>query len=78
MQCMMGSMFEARVASTAAAHLAMAQKCILYADLDAFTEYVTDPVIGGMRVVDGVVTLPDAPGLGLDIDPAFLRTLRLA
>ena len=32
MQCMMGSMFEARVALTAAAHLAMAQKCILYAD----------------------------------------------
>jgi len=24
----------------------------------------------------GVVSLPDAPGLGLDVDPAFLRTLQ--
>jgi len=28
-----------------------------------------------MRAEAGVVTVPDAPGLGLDIDPSFLRTL---
>jgi len=74
--CMMGCMNETRVALTAAAHVVMSQEIIRYADLDAFLEHTDDPVVGGMRVKAGAVTLPDAPGLGLDVDPAFLKKLQ--
>ncbi len=47
-----------------------------YADLDAFLEHDVDPIVGGMQVKAGVVTLPDTPGLGLEIDPAFMKKLQ--
>lgn len=78
MKCMLGCMSETRIALTAAAHVAFSQRAVQYADLDAFTEHKTDPVIGGMKVQGGVVTLPEAPGLGLDVNPAFLKDLRAA
>ncbi len=74
--CMLGCMNETRIALTAAAHVVMSQEIIRYADLDAFLEHDVDPVVGGMQVKAGMVTLPDTPGLGLDIDPAFLKKLK--
>ena len=78
MKCMMGCMSETRVALTAAAHVVSSQRNVLFADLDAFTEHKLDPVIGGMQMRGGIVRLPAAPGLGLDIDPAWFRSLRAA
>ena len=78
MKCMLGCMSEIRVALTAAAHVVMASPNVLYADLDAFTEYDTDPVIGGMQLKDGSLSLPEKPGLGLDIDPNWLKSLHSA
>ena len=69
---------ETRIALTAAAHVMPAQKCEVYADLDTFTEHKIDPVLGGMEVKNGMVTLPDGPGLGVDVAPAFLKTLHAA
>ena len=69
---------ETRIALTAAAHVMPAQKCAVYADLDTFTEHKIDPVLGGMEVKNGMVTLPDGPGLGVDVAPAFLKTLHAA
>lgn len=71
--CMVGCMNETRVALTAAAHLVLSQKSIRFADLDAFTQAAVDPVIGGMRVDKGIVRVPETPGLGVDVDPAFLK-----
>ena len=73
--CMVGCMEETRLALTAGAHLVCSQKNIVYADLDGFLELSVDPVIGGMQMRDGIVTLPNTPGLGVDIDPAFLGKL---
>jgi len=73
--CMVGCMEETRLALTAGAHLVCSQKNIVYADLDGFLELSVDPVIGGMQMKDGIVTLPNTPGLGLDIDPAFFNKL---
>jgi L-alanine-DL-glutamate epimerase-like enolase superfamily enzyme len=78
MNCMLGCMSETRVALTAAAHVVCSQRNVLWADLDAFTEHNLDPVIGGMQLKDGIIHAPTTPGLGLDIDPAWLRTLRVA
>jgi L-alanine-DL-glutamate epimerase-like enolase superfamily enzyme len=75
--CMLGCMSESRVALTAAAHVVMSQRIVQYADLDAFLEHDVDPVTGGMSVKAGVVTLPETPGLGLDIDPTFMKKLTI-
>jgi L-Ala-D/L-Glu epimerase len=74
--CMLGSMSESRLALTAAAHVIMSQPIIRYADLDAFLEHEIDPVIGGMQVKAGVVTLPDTPGLGVELDASVLKKLQ--
>jgi L-alanine-DL-glutamate epimerase-like enolase superfamily enzyme len=71
-------MGEIRVALTAAAHVVAASPNVLYADLDAFTQYDTDPVTGGMELKDGSLCVPEKPGLGLDIDAAWLKSLRAA
>lgn len=78
MKCMLGCMSEIKVALTAAAHVAMANPNTLYADLDAFTEYDVDPVIGGIQLKDGALSVPEKPGLGLDIDSSWLRSLHSA
>jgi L-alanine-DL-glutamate epimerase-like enolase superfamily enzyme len=78
MNCMLGCMNETRVALTAAAHVVCSQRNVLWADLDAFTEHKIDPVIGGMQLKDGVIHAPATPGLGLDIDSEWLKTLRAA
>ena len=74
--CMVGCMAETRLALTAAAHVVMSQAIIRYADLDAYHEMVVDPCSGGMKVERGVVTLPDTPGLGIEMDPAIVKKLQ--
>ncbi|MDD8014724.1 MAG: dipeptide epimerase [Acidobacteriota bacterium] len=74
-RCMVGCMLESRVALTAAAHLAAARSNIIFADLDGNSEHKVDPVIGGIGVKGGTITLPEKPGLGLDVDPAFLEKM---
>ena len=75
MRCMVGCMLDSKLALTAAAHVAASQANIIYADLDGNSEHVTDPIVGGMTVKGGMITLPESPGLGCDIDPAFLKKL---
>jgi len=75
MRCMVGCMLESKIALTAAAHVVASQKNIVYADLDGNDEHVVDPIVGGMTVKGGVLSLPETPGLGVDVDPAFLKTL---
>jgi L-Ala-D/L-Glu epimerase len=76
MKCMAGCMGETRLALTAGAHLVAAGPSIVFADLDSALLHAEDPVVGGMQIKEGTVHLPDAPGLGLDIDPGFLSRLR--
>ncbi|MCX6568492.1 MAG: dipeptide epimerase [Candidatus Aminicenantes bacterium] len=76
MRCMVGCMLESKLALTAAAHVVASQANIVYADLDGNSEHVTDPIIDGISVKAGVLTLPEKPGLGCDVDPAFVKKLR--
>jgi L-alanine-DL-glutamate epimerase-like enolase superfamily enzyme len=77
-RCMLGCMFETRIGLTAAAHVHGARKNIVFADLDSFLDFAEDPVLGGMTVLNGMVTLPETPGLGVDIDPSYLKKLKRA
>jgi L-alanine-DL-glutamate epimerase-like enolase superfamily enzyme len=76
--CMVGCMLETRLALTAAAHLMAAERNIVFADLDGHTSHAIDPIIGGMRLDGGTITLPETPGLGAEVDPDFLRNLKKA
>ncbi|MCX6572419.1 MAG: dipeptide epimerase, partial [Candidatus Aminicenantes bacterium] len=76
MRCMVGCMLETRLALTAAAHVVASQANIVYADLDGNSEHVEDPIVDGMTVKSGTLTLPEKPGLGCDVDPAFVKKLR--
>ncbi len=76
MRCMVGCMLETRLALTAAAHVVASQANIVYADLDGNSEHVSDPIVDGMTVKAGLLTLPEKPGLGCDVDPAFVKKLK--
>ena len=75
-RCMVGCMFESRLALTAAAHVVASQANIVHADLDGNNEHAIDPITGGITVNAGRLTLPETPGLGCDVDPAFVTKLR--
>ncbi len=75
-RAMVGCMLETRLALTAAAHVMAAQDNIIFADLDGNASHSVDPIVGGMTVRGGTITLRDEPGLGVDIDPDFLKKLR--
>lgn len=61
MQIMLGCMVESSLAITAAAHLS---PLVDFADLDGNLLITNDP-FEGVKVVDGRLVLPDAPGLGV-------------
>jgi L-alanine-DL-glutamate epimerase-like enolase superfamily enzyme len=61
LQVMLGCTIESSLAVTASAHLT---PLVDYADLDAHLLLEEDP-FEGVKVVDGKLVLPDAPGLGV-------------
>lgn len=63
-QCMVGCMLESRLGLTAAAHFACAAETVRFFDLDTFVEQAEDPIEGGMQVSNGLIRLPETPGLG--------------
>ncbi len=74
--CMMGGMLESRVALTAKVHFAMAKDNIHFYDLDTcLLGHLADPVIGGVSYQGMHLHLSDAPGIGADVDDAYLLKL---
>jgi o-succinylbenzoate synthase len=65
-ESMLGSMLEAKVSVTAAAHLAAAKKNITRLDLDAPSLLAEDPVKGGIKIDGPQIKLPNQPGLGIE------------
>lgn len=70
--CMMGGMVESRLGVTAAAHAACSRPVFRFFDLDAHKDHAEDPILGGIRIEQGNVLLPDEPGLGAKPDLAWL------
>ncbi|MEO7531361.1 MAG: dipeptide epimerase [Sediminibacterium sp.] len=74
--CMMGGMLESRVALTAKVHFAMAKENIKFYDLDTcLLGHLTDPVVGGVTYSGMHLQLTEAPGIGADVDDAYLKNL---
>lgn len=74
-RCMVGCMTETRLALSAMAHFVSAHRNVRLVDLDSYTFLSEDPVVGGIRYDGGLISLPDAPGHGAEIDPGFLAGL---
>ena len=66
MECMIGAMMESSVSVTAAAHLAMAKRVITKYDLDPPILCAQNPVKGGVHYNGADLSLPQAPGLGIE------------
>lgn len=74
--CMMGGMLESRLALTAKVHFAMSKKNIVFYDLDTcLLGHKVDPVIRGVQYKGMELILSDEPGIGADVDLAFLSSL---
>ena len=72
--CQVGSFSESRLGITALVHFSLAWDNIIFFDLDSPLMHSEDPIIGGMEYhKDWKVTVTDAPGIGADYDPTFLR-----
>ena len=39
--------------------------------MDSFLEHAKDPILGGVEIKRGILTLPDTPGIGARPDPAW-------
>jgi L-alanine-DL-glutamate epimerase-like enolase superfamily enzyme len=74
-RCMVGCMTETRLGLSAAAHFVSAHRNVKFVDLDSTFFLAEDPVVGGISYDGGLVSLPDTPGHGADIDPGFLTGL---
>jgi len=68
LECMVGCMIESRLSVTAAAHLVASSPNITRADLDAPGFLRSDPIIGGIEIKGGLCTLPEKPGLGIELN----------
>jgi L-alanine-DL-glutamate epimerase-like enolase superfamily enzyme len=75
-QCMLGSMLESRLALTTNLHFAMATPNIVFFDLDTcLLGQLADPVTGGFQYQGMELIITDEPGIGAEIEQAYLDTL---
>jgi L-alanine-DL-glutamate epimerase-like enolase superfamily enzyme len=71
-----GAMIESRLAMTAFAHFACCSPQIVHYDFDTALMFREDPVTGGIRYEkNGVIRLPEGPGLGATIDEQWLQRM---
>jgi L-alanine-DL-glutamate epimerase-like enolase superfamily enzyme len=77
MKIQVGGFLESRLGFTAAAHLALSSDHIVYCDFDTPLMFEEDPVSGGITYgKGGMITVPDAPGLGATVDQHYLKHLK--
>ena len=72
--CQVGSFSESRLGMTALTHYCYAWDNIIHYDMDAPLMLTEDPIVGGMTYnKDWTISVDEAPGLGADYDPSFLK-----
>jgi L-Ala-D/L-Glu epimerase len=73
MAMQVGGFMESRLGMTAAAHLALSNDHIHHCDFDTPLMFTEDPIIGGIQYKpNGVIEVPDVPGLGAVVDESYL------
>jgi L-Ala-D/L-Glu epimerase len=75
-QLQIGGFLESRIGFTASAHLALTSDNVKFCDFDTPLMFCENPVIGGIQYDgNGVIELPDTPGLGASLNPEYLGQL---
>jgi L-alanine-DL-glutamate epimerase-like enolase superfamily enzyme len=76
MHMQVGAFLESRLGMTASAHLALCSDNIVHCDFDTPLMFSEDIVTGGLTYhANGVMKVPDVPGLGASIDQSQLDKL---
>jgi L-Ala-D/L-Glu epimerase len=76
MPMQVGAFMESRLGMTASAHLALCSDHIHYCDFDTPLMHAEDMVTGGLSYhQNGIIKVPDAPGLGAKIEKGQLDKL---
>ncbi len=76
LQLQIGGFLESRIGFTASAHLALTSDQVQFCDFDTPLMFCENPVAGGISYDgNGVITVPEKPGLGAVIDPDYLKGL---
>jgi L-alanine-DL-glutamate epimerase-like enolase superfamily enzyme len=71
-----GAMIESRLGMTAFAHYALCSDAIVHYDFDTALMFSEDPVTGGIIYrSNGVVEVPEAPGIGATVSPERLMRM---
>ena len=68
--CLVGCMTETLVGITAGAQVALGSPTVTHVDLDGHVDLASSPVLGGVEVIDGHLSVTGAPGLGLRLSEA--------
>src|SRR4030042_12009 len=76
MLCMVGCMIDSRLGLTDAAPVDASNTDTLFVNTSRHNSHTVDPVVGGMLFEKGQITVPELPGIGADVDPAYLKKLR--
>jgi L-Ala-D/L-Glu epimerase len=73
MHLQVGAFMESRLAMTAFAHFALCSPLIVHFDFDTALMFSEDPVTGGIDYApNGLITVPDTPGLGAIVEEKWL------
>jgi L-alanine-DL-glutamate epimerase-like enolase superfamily enzyme len=76
LQLQIGGFLESRIGFTASAHLALTSNTVKFCDFDTPMMFSDDPVLGGINYgANGLVTVPEVPGLGVRLDTEYLKKL---
>ncbi|RYZ74632.1 MAG: hypothetical protein EOP09_00065 [Proteobacteria bacterium] len=71
-----GAFMESRLAMTAFAHFSLCSPAIEHFDFDTALMFSEDPVTGGIIYQkNGVITVPETPGLGATISNEWLAKM---
>ena len=73
--CMLGCMSETKLGITAAVHVGLACQAFQFFDLDSHLEHAEDPILGGLDITDGMISISDEPGIGAQPDPDTVTQL---
>lgn len=77
--CIIGSMPELGIGTSAQAHLAFAMRNLGYAsDVNGFVYHADDVIVETLQISDGHLLPPPGPGLGVSLDPDKVDRYRIA
>ena len=77
-RCMVGCMLESRLGLAASAHFACASEAVQFYDLDSCYEHAEERIEGGIVLENGMIRLPETPGIGAAPTAETLRLLKMS